>query len=103
VKQSTTMAQRKRKPESKRMNRLMDEVYRQMFRLEDRRPGAEMGLALALLRSWIAADSVPGKRRDRAWLATLGPICLGMIERSLDGGRTAAARLLESCDSKPMS
>jgi len=26
-----------------------DEVYRQMFRLEESRPGADMGLALALL------------------------------------------------------
>jgi hypothetical protein len=30
-----------------------------MFRLEEGRPGAEMGLALALLRAWMATDSKP--------------------------------------------
>ena len=35
-----------------RGERIKDEVYRQMFLLEERRPGAEMGLALALLRAW---------------------------------------------------
>jgi hypothetical protein len=28
-----------------------------MFLLEENRPGAEMGLAVALLRAWLAADS----------------------------------------------
>ena len=33
---------------------LKDEVYRQMFRLEEGRSGSELGLALALLRAWTA-------------------------------------------------
>jgi hypothetical protein len=33
----------------------MDEVYREMYQLEARHPGAEMGLALALLRAHVAA------------------------------------------------
>ncbi len=47
---------------------LKDEVYRQMFRLETNRPGADLGLALALLR---------------AWLKKVCPICLLMIESSV--------------------
>ena len=46
-----------------RGERIKDEVYRQMFLLEESRPGAEMGLALALLRAWLAADSKTRKRR----------------------------------------
>ena len=41
-------------PRSFRGNRLKDEVYRQMFRLEESRPGAELGLSLALLRAWVS-------------------------------------------------
>ncbi len=62
---------------------LKDEVYRQMFRLEEGRPGAEMGLAVVLLRVWIAADSKPQGGEDRDWLKTVSPICLEMIETVL--------------------
>jgi hypothetical protein len=66
-----------------RGNRSKDEVYRQMFRLEECRPGAEMGLALALLRAWAAtaAESETGDERD--WLQKISPLCLQMIESSL--------------------
>jgi hypothetical protein len=59
---------------------LKDEVYRQMFRLEASRPGADMGLAIALLRAWIITASEPGSRSSREWLKKISPICLLMIE-----------------------
>ena len=63
--------------------RVKDEVYRQMFRLEESRPGAEIGLALALLRAWLAAASKPANDEDREWLTKVSPICLEMIEAAL--------------------
>ncbi len=62
---------------------LKDEVYRQMFRLEENRLGAEVGLALALLRAWLAADCAPEDGEQREWLKKISPICLGMIEEAL--------------------
>lgn len=59
---------------------LQNEVYRQMFRLEDNRPGAELDLALALLRAWQACGSGPAARAQRQWLRTICPICVAMIE-----------------------
>jgi hypothetical protein len=63
--------------------RLEDEVYRQMFRLEEGRSGAELGLALALLRAWIATDSKSESAENREWLSKVSPICLQMIETAL--------------------
>jgi cell division FtsZ-interacting protein ZapD len=65
---------------------LKDEVYRQMFRLEESRPGAEMGLALALLHAWLAADSKSESGEERDWLKKVSPICLQMIETALKAG-----------------
>jgi len=56
-----------------------DEVYRQMFLLEERRSGAELGLAIALLRAWLDVESKPATEDDRAWLEKVSPICLDMI------------------------
>ena len=72
-----------------RGERIKDEVYRQMFLLEERRPGAEMGLALALLRAWLAADSKPVSVEERDWLKKVSPICVDMIETALQAGGTA--------------
>jgi len=66
-----------------RGERIKDEVYRQMFLLEESRPGAAMGLAVALLRAWIDADSKPASHDDRGWLKKVSPICLEMIEASM--------------------
>jgi len=68
---------------------MKDEVYRQMFRLEESRAGAEMSLALALLRSWVACDSKRESCEQRKWLKTISPICLAMIEAALHTGGTA--------------
>ena len=68
---------------------LKDEVYRQMFRVEEGRSGAELGLALALLRAWIATDSKPEGAGNRVWLSKVSPICLQMIEASLKANATA--------------
>ena len=62
---------------------LKDEVYRQMFLLEESRPGAEMGLALALLRAWLAVESSPASDEEQDWLRKVSPICLEMIEAVL--------------------
>ena len=66
-----------------RTTRLEDEVYRQMFRLEEGRSGSELGLALALLRAWIATDSNPEGAGNRECLGKVAPICLQMIEATL--------------------
>lgn len=95
------MPRRKKKQRPKQSGRLMDEVYRQMLLLEGKRPGAEMGLALALLRAWVAADLRNGADRGWNWLAEICPICLEMIEDSLNQGSTAAPLLMRFCDSKP--
>ena len=68
------------------VSRLKDDVYRQMFRLEERRPGTEMALALALLRAWLASGSKPECGEERDWLMKVSPICLQMIETALKAG-----------------
>jgi hypothetical protein len=72
-----------------RGERVKDEVYRQMFLLEESRPGAEMGLALALLRAWLAVDSKLTNDEERDWLRKVSPICLEMIEVALQSVGTA--------------
>ena len=42
-----------------------------------------MGLALALLRAWAATDPEPETGDERDWLQKISPICLQMIESSL--------------------
>jgi len=64
--------------------RLKDEVYRQMYRLEASRPGAEVALAIALLRAWIASDSEAQMPQSHEWLLKICPICIQMIEETLN-------------------
>jgi hypothetical protein len=61
-------------------DKLKDEVYRQMFRLEANRPGADLALAIALLRGWLASNSEPEAAQLLEWLRKICPICLVMIE-----------------------
>jgi hypothetical protein len=79
------MAQRKsatgsEHPRRDRGDKLKDEVYRQMFRLEANRPGADLDLAIALLRGWLAPCSEPEHAKLCEWLEKVCPICLLMIE-----------------------
>jgi hypothetical protein len=74
----------------RRHAQLKDEVYRQMFRLEECRPGAELGLALALVRAWVATDSDRGRGESRDWLKKVTPICLQMIEAATKAAMTTA-------------
>ncbi len=73
----------------RRSEQLKDEVYRQMFRLEASRPGAEMELALALLRAWQDADARSEDVEERQWLRKVCPICIEMIEASMQAGGSA--------------
>ena len=73
----------------RRSEQYKDEVYRQMFRLEASRPGAEMELALALLRAWQDADARPEDIEERQWLKKVCPICIEMIEASMQAGGSA--------------
>ncbi len=90
-------------PGSRSIHRLMDEVYREMYLLEAGRPGAEMGLALALLRAGVAADRESEESKDWGWLKAVSPICLKMIEESLDRGGTVAPLVRSSSTAVPES
>jgi hypothetical protein len=72
-----------------RGERIKDEVYRQMFLLEESRPGAELRLAVALLRAWLFADRRPAGEKEREWLKKVSPICLKMIEAALQASDTS--------------
>jgi hypothetical protein len=75
-----------RAPQIRKMNHLKDEVYREMLLLEVNRPGAEMGLALALLRAVVQSDSFADHEDFEEWLKTVCPMGLQMIEASLGEG-----------------
>jgi hypothetical protein len=90
------MATRGKHAKTRRVTRLQDEVYREMFRIEGGLPGAEMGLALALLRAWVAMDRVLDD--DREWLRKISPICLRMIEDSLERLSADPEQLWNRCN-----
>lgn len=71
-----------------RGERIKDEVYRQMFFLEEGRAGAETALAAALLRAWLAAGSTPAASQEQAWLRKISSLCLEMIEGSMQAQGT---------------
>ena len=68
------------KVSAKTIGRLKDEVYRQMLRLEAGRPAAQLLLAMALLRAWMALEEQPADCEARRWLRQIAPVCLPMIE-----------------------
>lgn len=70
--------------QSRKSNRLQDAVYREMFFLEAKKPGAEMGLALALLRAMAASEKMANREEILNWLSMICPHCLKMIESALD-------------------
>ena len=69
--------------------RMQDEVYRGMFLVEEGRPGAQLRLALALLRAWQAnaSDATSGKQQE--WPKKVSPICIEMLDGPVGGGGTA--------------
>jgi len=77
------MRRRKLLTPMKRTNRLKDKIYREMYLLESGRPGAEMGLALALLRAWSEIESLREEEEVKLWLHQISPLCVKMIEDSL--------------------
>ena len=81
-----TPAQASRVSQVRKANHLKDEVYREMLRLEVNRPGAEMGLALALLRAIVQSESLIEQPAYRDWLKTICPVGLRMIEAALGEG-----------------
>ena len=68
---------------------MQDEVLHQMLRLEGHRPGAELDLAIALLRAWEQASRT--RRSDEAlrWLAAICPACITMLEETVKAGEPA--------------
>ncbi len=75
------------------MNHLKDDVYREMLLLEVNRPGAEMGLALALLRAVVQSDAFSDRQDFGQWLKSVCALGLRMIEVSLGKG--------SGCDPEP--
>jgi len=70
--------------QTRKANRLKDEVYREMFLLESNRPGSELRLALVLLRAIVQSESLRNQEDFREWLKTVCSIGLQMIEASLE-------------------
>lgn len=83
------MSARKVTGRSRNGDGLKDEVYRQMFRLEANRPGADLELAIALLRGWIADCPAAEHAKLNEWLKKVCPICLRMIEEARQASDTA--------------
>jgi len=73
--------------QARKINRLKDEVYREMLLVEVNRPGAEMGLALALLRAVVQSESLSDQQDFGGWVRTVCPVGLQLIEQSLGEGR----------------
>jgi hypothetical protein len=74
------------------LERLQDEIYRQMFRLEAGRRSADVLLAVALLRAWMALEREPAQSEPRQWLRSVCPVCLSMIGEAseCDGDETCS-------------
>lgn len=81
-----------RNSHSRMMNRLKDDVYREMLLLEVNRPGAEMGLALALLRAVAECGSRCDQEDFEEWVRTVCVVGLRMIETSLEDGTQCESR-----------
>jgi len=86
VRDGKALAAANRISQTRKMNHLKDEVYREMLLLEVRRPGSEMGLALALLRAVVQSGSFSDQADFGEWLGTVCPLGLDMIEASLGEG-----------------
>ncbi len=87
-------ATRSSDPRKSRGDSIKDEVYRQMFRLEAGRQGADLALAVALLRGWVASNPVVETASFDGWLKKISPVSLLLIEAYRQGklGRNAFSR-----------
>ena len=72
---------RARKVSAQTVNRLKDEIYRQMLRLEGGHRSAQTPLAVALIHAWQTLDGQPADCAPRQWLRKLSPVCVDMIEK----------------------
>lgn len=77
-----------RRSDARTRNHLKDDVYREMLLLEVNRPGAEMGLALALLRAVVECGFLCDQEDFEEWVRTVCPVGLRMIETSLGEATT---------------
>ena len=89
------MTHRKSTSRLRNADRLKDEVYRQMFRLEAHIPGADLELSIALLRGWIAPCPESEHTQLQEWLKKISPICIQMIE--VQRGRNTLTNLFDEC------
>lgn len=76
---------RPRKVSARTVDRLKDEVYRQMLRLEAERPAARILLSVALLNAWTILEEQSPDCEPRLWLRRLSPVCLRMIGTACHG------------------
>jgi hypothetical protein len=74
---------RSRKVSARTADRLKDEVYRQMLRLEAGHSAA-VPLALALLNAWTVCDGQLTNCELRLWLRRVCPVCMRMMTEALD-------------------
>ena len=81
---STRRSAQPHPPRPPRSEPLQDEVYRQMFRLEASRPGSALDLALALLRAWMAAESLPSSSCAAVAVSGQSPIPINFPTRCDD-------------------
>ena len=65
-------------------NDMNDRLMNVMYRLEASRPGAELALAIALLRAWIASCAEGEMPQSHEWLMKICPICIEMIEDAMN-------------------
>lgn len=72
-------------------DRLKDEVYRQMLRLEAGHSAA-LPLAVALLHAWMACDEQRAACELRRWLRRVSPLCLPGIEGACRAGGDRCSR-----------
>jgi len=61
-----------------------------MFRMERKLPQADLGLAVALVNAWVASEDEPSTSESRAWLKTISPLGLRMIDAARTQGSSDA-------------
>jgi hypothetical protein len=76
------MTTRTKRVRPQKITRLMDEVYRETYRLEVHQPDAAIRLGIALVRAWIATTAEIESDRVK-WLQEICPYCLTLLESNL--------------------